>query len=267
MRHFSHCPFLSFLLFLAASFLLCTAEQASAAGFLSVPRPADRQFVLDLANIISEQDEAAIQKQCDSLLTEKMTPIIVVTVESMAKYGGEGLTIQKFSKLLFNEWQIGQARAGDGSEWDTGMLLIVSKGDRKARIELGKGWGTSENHTSKSIMDDLIVPKFRKGKSSEGIVAGVNALDKLARKLEIPTSPRPWWHYALFAAAIAMAVVTVVSLVQRGSGGWAWLFWGLIFSGIGAVLFSTLSSSGGGGFSGGSFGGGSSGGGGATGSW
>jgi uncharacterized protein len=61
-----------------------------------------------------------------------------------------------------------------------------------------------------------------------------------------------------------------VSLVRRGSGGWAWLFWGAAFAILGYLLYSFLRSSargGGGGFGGGSFGGGFSGGGGAPGSW
>ena len=72
--------------------------------------------------------------------------------------------------------------------------------------------------------------------------------------------------------AIGLMVFTIVSLIRRGASGWAWLFWGAIFSLIGYLLYSFLRSSmssggGGGGFSGGSFGGGYSGGGGATGSW
>jgi uncharacterized protein len=70
--------------------------------------------------------------------------------------------------------------------------------------------------------------------------------------------------------AVGLGIFTVISLIRRGSGGWAWLLWGAVFAIVGALLYQMLTSSsrgGGGGFSGGSFGGGSSGGGGATGSW
>lgn len=68
---------------------------------------------------------------------------------------------------------------------------------------------------------------------------------------------------------IGLAIFTVVSLARRGASGWAWIFWGVVFSAVGAILYHMLTNSGGsgGGYSGGSFGGGSSGGGGATGSW
>ena len=91
----------------------------------------------------------------------------------------------------------------------------------------------------------------------------------MGRKLELPTRPRPLWHYALVVGFIGLAIFTIVSLVRRGASGWAWIFWAAVFAIVGTILYQMITSrgNGGGGFSGGSFGGGSSGGGGATGSW
>jgi uncharacterized protein len=119
-------------------------------------------------------------------------------------------------------------------------------------------------------MQDYIIAGFREGDYSGGILAGVVALDKMARELELPKIPRPWWHYALIVGFIGLAIFTVVSLKRRGASGWAWLFWAAAFSLVGYLLYRMLTNAGssnGGGFSGGSFGGGFSGGGGATGSW
>jgi uncharacterized protein len=118
-------------------------------------------------------------------------------------------------------------------------------------------------------MDGLIIPEFKRGRYSAGIVAGVEALDKMARGLEVPRAPRPASHYLMGVVFVGLAVFTVISLIRRGSSGWAWLLWSVVFGVVGAVLYhmATSSSRGGGGFSGGSFGGGSSGGGGASGSW
>lgn len=231
--------------------------------------PGDREFVRDLADMISPEDEAKIKETADKLLTDKATPIIVVTIESMAKHGGEDLRIETFARLLFDQWGIGHAKLGE-HEWNTGILLLVSKNDRKARIELGAGWGREKDQLCNQIMQEQIISHFRTGAFSAGITAGVVALDAMAREKPLPRVPRPWWHYALIAGVIALAIFTVVSLIRRGSGGWAWLFWGAAFALLGYLLYQFLTSSGrggGGGFSGGSFGGGFSGGGGATGSW
>ena len=151
-------------------------------------------------------------------------------------------------------------------EWNTGILLLVSRDDRKARIELGGGWGRREDALCRQIMDEQIIFYFKQSRFSDGIVAGVEALDKMGRKLELPTRPRPWWHYALVVGFVGLAIFTVVSLVRKGSSGWAWIFWGVVFAIVGAILYQ-MSTRRGSGFGGGSFGGGSSGGGGATGSW
>mgnify|MGYP001281127546 FL=1 len=239
---------------------------------INLEPPAEGEFVLDKARIIDEATKHQINEICAALLREKATPIIVVTIESMAAYGGAGLRIETFAMLLFNQWGIGLPEV-NGQVWNTGMLLLVAVGDRKARIELGAGWKRDHDQAAQKIMDELIVPRFREGDYSAGILAGVQGLNNMARGLAIPTAPRPWWHYALMVGVVALAIFTVVSLIRNGSSGWAWLFWGAVLSILGYLLYQLLTSQGGrsgghgGGYSGGSFGGGFSGGGGATGSW
>lgn len=250
------------------AFGLLAASPASAIE-IGLDPPGEREFVRDLAGMLDPNAKEQIRELCDNLLTDKATPIIVITIESMAQHGGDGMRIETFATLLFDQWGIGHATLGD-QEWNTGILLLVSRDDRKARIELGGGWGRREDALCRQIMDEHIVAEFKQGRFSEGIVAGVVALDKMARKLSLPTRPRPWWHYALVIGAIGLAIFTVVSLVRNGSSGWAWVFWGVVFAIVGAILYQMLTSrgrGGSGGFGGGSFGGGSSGGGGATGSW
>jgi uncharacterized protein len=126
-------------------------------------------------------------------------------------------------------------------------------------------------------MEQQIIPHFKQGDYSGGILAGVEALDKMARDLKLPSSPQrsaappTTREYIVTAVLIGLAVFTIISLIRRGSSGWAWIFWGAILGIIGAILYqmatSRSSGSGGGGFSGGSFDGGFSGGGGASGSW
>lgn len=234
---------------------------------ITIDRPGDREFVRDLADLITLDDETKIREICDSLLTDQVIPIIVVTVDSMANYGGAGMRIESFAMLLFNQWEIGIENVND-EYWNRGILLLVSRDDRLARIELGDGWGRDADPVAIRIMDEQIIPSFKDGRFSEGIVRGVDALNKMSRGEELPRRPVSRMQYALFAGAIALLIFTVVSLIRRGASGWAWLFWAAVLGLIGFMLLNMLRSrGGGGGFSGGSFGGGFSGGGGATGSW
>ena len=130
--------------------------------------------------MLDAESKERIRELCDRLLTDKATPIIVVTINSMAQHGADDMRIETFATLLFDQWQIGHAKLG-GQDWNTGILLLVSEGDRKARIELGAGWGRRDDALCTQIMDEYIVANFKQGKFSEGIIAGVDALDKMAR--------------------------------------------------------------------------------------
>ncbi|MEO2035032.1 MAG: TPM domain-containing protein [Planctomycetaceae bacterium] len=257
------------LLLIMSPLLLPQTAHAQIAEQFDLKRPGDREFVLDSANMISDDEEQSIRQLADQLLTDKAAPIVVVTIESMEKHGGAGLRIETFARLLFDQWGIGPEKAGD-TLWNYGMLLLVSKQDRKARIELGAGWKRDKDVVAQQIMDGLIIPRFKAGDFPGGIAAGVEGLDKMARELQLPRRPRPASHYIVGVIVCGLLVFTIWSLIRRGSSGWAWLMWAAVFGVVGAILYqmaTNRSSGGGGGFSGGSFGGGFSGGGGASGSW
>ena len=247
------------------------ASKARAAGdfHINLDPPGPREFILDKVNVLDAATKEKLRQTCDKLLTDKATPIVIVTINSMAEHNGGSLRIETFARLLFDQWQVGIAKLGDQT-WNTGILVLVAVGDRKARIELGAGWAREKDQLCQQIMDERMVPRFKQGDYNGGITAGVEALEAMARGKELPTVPRPWWHYALVVGFIGLAIFTVVSLIRRGASGWAWLLWVAVFSAAGYLLYQALASSsrgGSGGYSGGSFGGGSSGGGGASGSW
>ncbi len=217
-------------------------------------RPLQREFIVDEANLISPPDREQIKRICARLLEERQIPIVVVTIPSLAKYGG--LDVESYALGLFNNWGIGPRQNSQG------ILLLVSVGDRKARIELGQGYAHTKDDTAGMIMQDIIIPNFKGGDYSKGVLQGVQALDTMARGLAVK-APVEFWKVALFWGLIVLGVFAGISLIRSGKKGWGWallIFIGIVLVGI---LFSALR----GGGKGGSFGGGSGGGGGATGSW
>lgn len=167
-------------------FLSChsaPADEPSSKGdaVINIPRPDEHDLVQDRAHLLTERDEREIRVTTDLLTTDMAIPIVVVTIESMKDYSPFKLRIETFANLLFDQWQIGAAEI-DGQEWNRGILLLVSKGDRKARIELGAGWRRDQDRQCQRIMQDKIVPHFKRNDYSGGILAGVKALDALARQ-------------------------------------------------------------------------------------
>lgn len=217
-------------------------------------KPQAQDFFVDDAKIIKEQDRVKLNAMAEALLKEQQIPLFVVTINALSTYDASAMGVDGYAKELFNHWGIGS------SDRNYGILLLVSVGDRKARIELGAGFGHSYDKASNDIMQTLLVPAFKRGDYSAGIVDGVRGLDAMARGLQLPMPPVPWWMWMGMAVGAIFIVAIIVNLFKSGKSGWAW---GLI-AGLAALLFLLSRMNKG---SSGGFGGGSSGGGGAGGSW
>jgi len=175
---------------LLSAILLCAPAPADDVRYPAKPGPRD--FILDEAKLLTSDDAAAVKTLCDEALTRKRAPIIVVTINSLADYGAHGWPIERYAMNLMSEWGIGW------EDWNYGMLLLVSKGDRKARIELGGSWARRKDDDAKRVMGERIIPKFKQGDYSKGILEGVKglhdvALDAVPQRVvrTAPVSPTP----------------------------------------------------------------------------
>jgi uncharacterized protein len=255
----------------AGRLLLVMAMSAcSACAHAAMPQPAifpappdDGVFHVDEARVLRTAEAAEIDRIAAALLQELDIPILVVVLRDLASRGAAGYTIERYASELFDHWGIGS------QERNYGMLLLVSVGDRVARIELGAAWQRNYDHQAQHVMNSLIVPEFRDGRHSEGVLAGARGMDAMARGLSLPSPRQPWWVLPSVVAVFAAVTGLVFSLLNSGRQGWAFAL--LAVLGMLLLLFMSLvgrqGSSGGSESGGGRFGGGSSGGGGATGRW
>jgi uncharacterized protein len=227
------------------------------------PTPEHGVFHVDEVGVLRAAEAAEIDRIAGMLLEEQDVPILVVVLNQLAARGAAGYTIERYAAALFDHWGIGS------QERNYGMLLLVSVGDRAARIELGAAWQHRYDDRARYVMDTLILPEFREGRYSEGMLAGVRGMDAMARGLELPSPRRPWWLmpaiFALFASVSGMSF----SLMHSGRRGWAFAL--IVMLGMLLLMLMSMLGRGGGGGTGGGqsgpFRGGSSGGGGATGRW
>ncbi len=233
------------------------------------PFPApDNGYVTDLADLLTDEEEERIEVWLWQTESRKAIEIAVVTVPSVRHYpGAPSSSIEAFARGLFDSWGIGNMPANDG------ILLLVARQDRKARIELGAGYGKSRDADAARIMERSILPDFRDDDYSEGITEGVRAIAFEFASLRFGFPRQLAW----IGGAILAGILIAISLFRNGKRGWGWVVVGLIFVLL-LFLFRMLqeiarhmpdssSSSWSPGGVGGGFGGGFSGGGGATGSW
>jgi len=287
-------------LFLAVAPLFGALSPCRAAPAIP-PRPPNQEFIADYASLLPASARAQIAQYQQVAYERHDTPILVVTIGRMADYGGQGMTIEEFARAWFDAWGIG--KQVEGRLINRGVLLLVSAGDRQARIELGAEWGAAWDTHCRRIMEGVLIANFKKQRFAEGITDTVGALAQMAeagpegaapepgkfqRFLDVSeelgakrvkTSPFPGG--VIFLMLVAGALLIAASFLfpeHRKILLWAGIALILIALFTWVILFILaifLRAKGGrarssgtfGGFRGGGFGGGFSGGGGASGRW
>jgi uncharacterized protein len=80
-------------------------------------------------------------------------------------------TIEQYSIRAAEAWKIGRRKIDDGA------LLVIAKNDHKLRIEVGYGLeGALTDVTSRRIIDEVIVPRFKTGDFAGGISEGLTRM-------------------------------------------------------------------------------------------
>lgn len=269
------------------AFALCWAFVASAQ--IAVPPLAGR--VTDQTATLTAEQKATLEQTLQAFEARKGSQIAVLIVPTSAPE-----TIEQYALRVAEKWKLGRKKVDDGA------ILLVAKNDRALRIEVGYGLeGALTDATSKRIISEIIMPRFKQGDYYGGITAGV---DRMMRALDgeplPPSKASPTadiadiQQYAPVIFILALVIGGVMrSLLGRFPGalvtggavaGVAWLFAGAmsiaLAAGVIALLFTLLGGSmrgyglgghyggrGRGGFGGFSGGGGRFGGGGASGRW
>ena len=129
--------------------------------------------VVDTANIIPDEDEAALTAKLEALETQSQRQFVIATLPDL-----QGYDIADYGYQLGREWGIGDAERNDG------ILLLVAPNDRKTRIEVGYGLeGIMTDAMSSVIINQQMLPRFREGDYAGGINA---AADTIIQQLTLP---------------------------------------------------------------------------------
>ena len=256
------------------------------------PVPALTGHVVDQTGTLTSQQTSALEQTLTDFETRKGSQLAVLLVPSSAPEA-----IEPYALRVAEQWKLGRKKIDDGA------ILVVAKDDRAVRIEVGYGLeGALNDLTSKRIINEAILPRFKVQDFHGGIAAGVGQMMRVVDGEPLPApSTRSsqgsvgLQQYAPMLFILALTVGSVLrsmlgkvpgSLVTGGVVAViAWLVAGVISMALVAgvvALLVTLSGGGllghgmsghhrgggrgggGGGFSGG---GGGFGGGGASGRW
>jgi uncharacterized protein len=242
---------------------------ASPVFALSVPPAADR--VVDLASILKPEEAQRLSASLALFQQETGPQIQVLIIPSL-----DGESLEGYSIRVADQWGPGSKKKSDG------VLLLMSIGDRKVRIEVGQGLeGTLPDILAGRIIRDTMVPYFKAERYRDGLIAGLQAIaTRLGGTLKnVPIldsqeavgrrEPSSGFHYSFLLFLLVFLVLPKIFGRRSspvGGFGTGMLLGGLLGGGRRSGGFFGGGSGGGfGGFGGG--GGGGFSGGGASGDW
>jgi uncharacterized protein len=228
--------------------------------------PAQTGPVVDAGEMLNFETQDRLAAFLQRLKDSGGAEIQVVTLPDLG-----GLSIEEASIKIADKWKLGNAKQ------DNGVILVVSKAERKVRIEVGQGQeGNVPDITASRIVHDVIIPRFKNGDIDRGVVDGVLSIvhytdPQFLEGQNAAPAPRgarrhgksfDWIFFLLFFLFFILPAFSGRRRRRSGLGG------ALLGYGLGRAM-GGRGGGWGGGSSGGSWGGGGGGfsGGGASGSW
>ncbi len=136
--------------------------------------------------------------------------------------------LESFSLKVTRTWALGRKGVNDG------VLLLISKNDRKLRIEVGHGLeGSIPDALAGRIISDEVAPRFRKGNFEGGIVAGVDAIFAATRGAYRPKDQpdRPDMTDNIIVGTIFFFIIGILEIMGIASKGMGWLLFLLVTAG------------------------------------
>ena len=179
--------------------------------------PTLKGYVNDYADMMSQETRLKIENELKAFEQSDSTQIVILTIPSL-----EGEVLEQFSIKVAEAWKIGQKGK------DNGAILLVSKGDRKTRIEVGRGLeGKLTDLMAGRIVNFVINPRFKRNDFDGGFIAATQALIDVTRgefKVdETQAQPRKKRSSSLpvlfIFGAIALLTLGRISRVLGGAAG------------------------------------------------
>ena len=146
--------------------LLTCALGWSALAPAQVPVPPLTGHVIDQTGTLTAEQRASLEQTLTAFEARKGSQLAVLMIASSAPEA-----IEPFALRVAEQWKLGRKKIDDGA------ILVVAKGDRAMRIEVGYGLeGALNDLTSKRIISETILPRFKSQDFYGGITAGVGQM-------------------------------------------------------------------------------------------
>ena len=122
--------------------------------------------VTDQTGTLTAEQKASLEQTLTAFEARKGSQLAVLMVRSTAPEA-----IEPYALRVAELWKLGRKKVDDGA------ILVVAKDDRALRIEVGYGLeGALTDLTSKRIISETILPRFKQQDFYGGVSAGVTQI-------------------------------------------------------------------------------------------
>ena len=130
------------------------------------PVPALTGHLIDQTGTLTTEQMTTLEQTLVAFEERKGSQLAVLMIASSAPEA-----IEPYALRVAALWKLGRKKVDDGA------ILIIAKDDRATRIEVGYGLeGALNDATSKRIISDAILPRFKQQDFYGGISAGVGQI-------------------------------------------------------------------------------------------
>ncbi|MCM1336178.1 MAG: TPM domain-containing protein [Candidatus Amulumruptor caecigallinarius] len=127
------------------------------------------RFVSNPAGVLSQQAVAQIDAQLAQIWRSTTAEPVVVVIDE-----ADTDDLDTYATKLFEKWGIGK------SDKDNGLLILISRDQRRAVIRTGQGMeGVIPDAYASRIIRNVMAPKFSKGDYDGGTIAAVAAVSEI----------------------------------------------------------------------------------------
>ncbi|WP_415835316.1 TPM domain-containing protein, partial [Corallococcus soli] len=168
----------------------------------SITRP-----VTDETGSLGAQEMETVARALVKLRTERQVQMAVVLVDTT-----NGRPIEDYAEEVFRAWKGGEAGR------DNGLLLVIAKGDRRSRLEVGYGLEPSLTDGESQALLHAQGPLLREGRIADALVGIIAAVREQLPGEGAVSPPLGEWLpsdvRAFFFFLVVTAFVTAGLLVQ-----------------------------------------------------
>lgn len=148
-------------------------------AYAELPVPEFSAFATDLTGTLTPTQKQSLEQQLSQLESTKGSQLAILIVPST-----QPESIGQYAFRVAEQWKLGRKNIDDG------VLLLIAKNDRKARIEVGYGLeGAIPDAIAKRVISDVMTPYFKAGDFYGGISAGIIQLTRLINGESLPPAP------------------------------------------------------------------------------